>query len=193
MLNHLDYLKIESSDKINLRLQELLAGLHVFYSNLRGIHWNIKDVNFFVIHKRTQKLYEYIAEVIDTLAERSRALGYVSEFRYTEFAKNSFIKELSMESTSSFILSVNSIVSGLSYILKNIFETRGIVDSASDYGTANVLDDIMVSLEKYLWMYKSLLSNCGCPCHEEKESDLCKDKERCDCSLYKDGCCKEKH
>ena len=122
MLNHLDYLKKDDSDKINLKLQELLSGLHVFYSNLRGIHWNIKDVNFFVIHKKTQKLYEYIAEVIDILAERSRALGYDSEFRYSEFAKSSFIKELGMESTSNFVLSVNSIVRDLSYILKNILK-----------------------------------------------------------------------
>ncbi|WKC58228.1 Dps family protein [Borrelia sp. P9F1] len=184
MLNHLDYLKKDCSDKINLKLQELLSGLHVFYSNLRGIHWNIKSVNFFVIHKRTQKLYEYISEVIDVLAERSRALGYESEFRYSEFAKSSFVKELSMESASSFSLSVNGIVNDLGIILKNIFETRGIVEDASDYGSANILDDIMVSLEKYLWMYRSLMSHCECTGCEGKS---------CKCSSYEGKDCKGEH
>ncbi|UER67838.1 Dps family protein [Borrelia sp. BU AG58] len=174
MLNHLDYLKEDYLKKINRKLQELSSGLHVFYSNLRGIHWNIKGVNFFVMHKRTQKLYEYIAEVIDVLAERSRALGCDSEFRYSEFAKSSFIKELSIESTSNFDLSVKSIVNDLEVILGTIFEIRGIVEDASDYGSANILDDIMAALEKYLWMYRSLLGHCGCSCCEDK-------------------CCKEKH
>ncbi|UGQ16345.1 Dps family protein [Borrelia sp. RT5S] len=188
MLNHLDYLKKDHSDKINLKLQELLSGFHVFYSNLRGIHWNIKSVNFFVIHKRTQKLYEYISEVIDVLAERSRALGYESEFRYSEFSKNSFVKELSMESTSSFSLSVSGIVRDLGIILKNIFETRGIVEDASDYGTANVLDDIMVSLEKYLWMYRSLMGHCECSCCKEK---CCKEK-CCEGKTCEEKCCEGK-
>ncbi|AHH03687.1 Neutrophil-activating protein A [Borrelia nietonii YOR] len=162
MSNHLSYLKKDDLDKINLKLQELLAGLHVFYANLRGIHWNIKDINFFVIHKKTEKLYDYVAEVIDIIAERSRALGYDSEFRCSEFIKKSFINEISLDATSSLMPSINSIVSNLKDILKNISETRCFIDSTSDYGTANVLDDIIVSFEKYLWMYSSLLSGCGC-------------------------------
>ncbi|WP_445436124.1 Dps family protein [Candidatus Borreliella tachyglossi] len=189
MTNHLDYLKKDDLDKVNLKLQELLAGFHVFYSNLRGIHWNIKDVNFFVIHKKTQRLYEYVGEVIDILAERSRALGYDSEFRYSEFTKKSFIEEISLQTTSSFNSSIQSIIRNLSDILKNIFETRCVVDSACDYGTANVLDDIITAFEKYLWMYKSLLCECECPCHDQECSNTSEGKDSCD---YKE-CCKDKH
>ncbi|AHE63000.1 Dps family protein [Borrelia parkeri] len=174
MANHLNYLKTEDLDKINLKLQELLAGLHVFYANLRGIHWNIKDINFFVIHKKTEKLYDYVAEVIDILAERARALGYDSEFRCSEFIKKSFINEISLDITSSLEPSINSIICNLNDILKNMSKTRCFVDSTSDYGTANILDDIIVSFEKYLWMYRSLLSDYECPCHKR-------------------GCCSEKH
>ncbi|APR65116.1 DNA starvation/stationary phase protection protein [Borrelia anserina] len=168
MTNHLSYLKKDDLDKVNLKLQELLAGLHVFYANLRGIHWNIKDINFFVIHKKTEKLYDYVSEVIDILAERSRALGYDSEFRCSEFIKKSFIEEISLDITSNLVLSINSIVCGLNDILKKMSEIRCFVDNTCDYGTANVLDDIIVSFEKYLWMYGSLLSDCDCPCHKKE-------------------------
>ncbi|UPA18150.1 Dps family protein [Borrelia puertoricensis] len=167
MSNHLNYLKADDLDKINLKLQELLAGLHVFYANLRGIHWNIKDVNFFVIHKKTEKLYDYVAEVIDILAERTRALGYDSEFRCSEFIKKSFINEISLDITSSFEPSIRSIVCNLNDILKNMSKIRCFVDSTSDYGTANILDDIIVSFEKYLWMYRSLLCDCESSCHDK--------------------------
>ncbi|WP_024653358.1 Dps family protein [Borrelia persica] len=161
MENHLSYLKKEDSGKIHLALQELLAGLHVFYANLRGIHWNIKDINFFVIHKKTEKLYDYVGEVIDIIAERSRALGYDSEFRCSEFMKRSFIKEISLDVSSSLIPSIKSIVCNLNDILQNMSKTRYFINTTFDYGTANILDDLIVSFEKYLWMYKSLLGDCA--------------------------------
>ncbi len=55
MEKYLSYIKKDDLDAIQLKLQELLASLHIFYSNLRGIHWNIKDTNFFVIHKKNSK------------------------------------------------------------------------------------------------------------------------------------------
>ena len=51
----------------------------------------------------------------------------------------------------------------------------------------------MVALEKYLWMYKSLVNHCECPCHEGKKSDLCEDKDSCKCPCHEDECCKDKH
>ncbi|WP_024654949.1 Dps family protein [Borrelia hispanica] len=167
MENNLGYLEKENSAKIHLALQELLAGLHIFYANLRGIHWNIKDINFFVIHKETEKLYDYVAEVIDIIAERSRGLGYDSEFRCSEFIKKSFIKEITLDVSSSLIPSIKSIICNLGDIIKNMSKTRCFIDSTSDYGTANILDDIIVSFEKYLWMYKSLLNGCACVCNNE--------------------------
>ncbi len=94
MEKYLSYIKKDDLEEIHLKLQELLASLHIFYSNLRGIHWNIKDTNFFVIHKKTQDLYEYIEKIIDIVAERSRMLGYDSEFRYSEFIKNPLLRSL---------------------------------------------------------------------------------------------------
>ncbi|WP_210371495.1 Dps family protein [Borreliella garinii] len=173
MEKYLSYIKKDDLEEIHLKLQELLASLHIFYSNLRGIHWNIKDTNFFVIHKKTQDLYEYIEKIIDIVAERSRMLGYDSEFRYSEFIKKSFIKELNIESTSDFLLSMQSIVCSLAEILKNIFEMRKLIDTACDYGTANIMDDIMSDLEKHLWMHKALLENCDCFCHDEHKCCEC--------------------
>ncbi|AHH04714.1 hypothetical protein BmHC_00705 [Borrelia miyamotoi] len=187
MTNNLSYLKKDYLDKINLKLQELLAGLHVFYANLRGIHWNIKGVNFFVIHKKTENLYDYVGEVIDILAERIRALGYDSEFRCSAFIKMSFINEISLEISSNLVPSISSIICNLNDILKNIFEIRCFVDSKSDYGTANVLDDIIAYFEKYLWMYRSLLNNCKCSCDKDDCKCSC-DKDDCKCSCDKDDC-----
>ena len=37
-------------------LQQLLADFQVFYTNLRGLHWNVKGKNFFVLHSQFENL-----------------------------------------------------------------------------------------------------------------------------------------
>ena len=36
-------------------LQQLLADFQVYYTNLRGFHWNIKGHDFFVLHSQFDK------------------------------------------------------------------------------------------------------------------------------------------
>ena len=42
------------SEELAAKLNELLATYQVFYTNVRGYHWNIKDVNFFEWKKWTK-------------------------------------------------------------------------------------------------------------------------------------------
>ena len=48
----LDYTKLNASLSGNVvsALQQLLADYQVFYTNLRGFHWNVKGKDFFVMH-----------------------------------------------------------------------------------------------------------------------------------------------
>ena len=48
----------------------MLADLQVFYSNLRGFHWNVKGHGFFVLHSKYEELYNDAAEKVDEVAER---------------------------------------------------------------------------------------------------------------------------
>ncbi|EJS88815.1 hypothetical protein AAUPMB_08624, partial [Pasteurella multocida subsp. multocida str. Anand1_buffalo] len=41
-----------SSEKLAKELNNLLANYQVFYTNVRGYHWNIKGVNFFELHAK---------------------------------------------------------------------------------------------------------------------------------------------
>ena len=51
-------------------LKQLLADYQIFYSNLRGLHWNIKGHGFFVLHAKFEELYDDVSEKADELAER---------------------------------------------------------------------------------------------------------------------------
>ena len=41
----------QKSKKVVKELSLLLANLHVYYMNLRGLHWNVKGQGFFQLHK----------------------------------------------------------------------------------------------------------------------------------------------
>ena len=47
----LDYIKLNESGVNNVvaSLQQLLADFQIYYTNLRGFHWNIKGHDFFVL------------------------------------------------------------------------------------------------------------------------------------------------
>ena len=50
----LEFIKLNESGANNVvaSLQQLLADFQVYYTNLRGFHWNIKGHDFFVLHSQ---------------------------------------------------------------------------------------------------------------------------------------------
>ena len=60
----LEFIKLNESGANNVvaSLQQLLADFQVYYTNLRGFHWNIKGHDFFVLHSQFEKMYDDTAE-----------------------------------------------------------------------------------------------------------------------------------
>lgn len=62
----LEFIKLNESGANNVvaSLQQLLADFQVYYTNLRGFHWNIKGHDFFVLHSQFEKMYDDTAEFV---------------------------------------------------------------------------------------------------------------------------------
>ena len=93
----LDYLHLDASAVSNVvaSLKQLLADYQVFYTNLRGFHWNIKGHGFFVLHGKFEDMYNNAAEKVDELAERILMLGGEPENKFSEYLKVARVKEVS--------------------------------------------------------------------------------------------------
>jgi len=59
-----DYLQLDSksTERTVDGLQKLLANLQLYYTNLRGFHWNVKGVEFYGLHAKLEEFYDDTAE-----------------------------------------------------------------------------------------------------------------------------------
>ena len=60
---------------------------------MRGYHWNIKGVNFFELHAKFEEIYTDLVQKVDEVAERILTLGYTPHNGYSQYFKDSRIKE----------------------------------------------------------------------------------------------------
>lgn len=142
----------ELADKLNT----LLADYQVFYMNARGYHWNIKGDKFFELHLKFEELYNDALLKIDEVAERVLTLGYTPMHTYTDYLKNSDIKE--SKNVSEGDKAVSLILDGFKKILEAEREILDLSEKANDEGTNSLMSDYIPQQEKLVWMYSSYLN-----------------------------------
>lgn len=142
----------ELADKLNT----LLADYQVFYMNARGYHWNIKGDKFFELHLKFEELYNDALLKIDEVAERVLTLGYTPMHTYTDYLKNSDIKE--SKNVSEGDKAVSLILDGFKKILEAEREILDLSENANDEGTNSLMSDYIPQQEKLVWMYSSYLN-----------------------------------
>ena len=145
------------SEDLAAELNKLLANFQLYYQNARGLHWNIKGKHFFELHVKFEEIYNDAQLKIDLVAERILTLGFTPLHTFTDYLKNSSIKEGTNISDAK--TAVELIVSNLQTII--ILE-RAILKTAEkldDEGTNTMLTDFITQQEKEIWMYSSWLKN----------------------------------
>lgn len=144
-----------ASSEIQAGLDVLLANLHVYYQNLRGVHWNIRGRNFFQLHEKFEELYNDTQLKIDEVAERILTLGGTPSHTYSAYLANNKL-EIG-ENVKDDEPSVRLIHGNL---LSLIDIERPLIELASengDEGTADMITGFMSEQEKTAWMFRSWL------------------------------------
>ena len=157
----LDFLHLDVAGVNNVvnGLQQLLADYQVFYTNLRGFHWNIKGHGFFILHGKFESMYNGVAEKVDELAERILTLGGQPDNRFSEYLKVAKLQEVSNVSCGDEAL--KNVLDAYGYL---IGEERKVLAAASEIGdetTAAMMSDYLKEQEKMVWMLVAYYSgNC---------------------------------
>ena len=149
-------LDIDQSKILAEQLNNLLANYSIFYQNTRGYHWNIKGEKFFELHVKFEEIYTDAQEKIDLIAERILTLGFTPLHTFSDYLKQSSIKE--GKNISEAKPAVELIVNSLQTIIileRTILQTA---DTLNDEGTITLLTDFITQQEKEIWMYSSWLN-----------------------------------
>lgn len=149
-------LNTESSKNLAEKLNELLANYQIFYTNVRGLHWNIKGEKFFELHAKFEELYNDLFLKIDEIAERILTLAQSPYHSYSKFLEVSEVKEA--VNLSGAKESVQSILDAFEIILKKQREILSLSGDAEDEGTNALMSDYIREQEKLIWMYSAFMS-----------------------------------
>lgn len=148
-------MKKAGNQKVVDGLRQLLADTYVLYLKTQNFHWNVQGMHFHSLHKMFEGQYEELAEAIDTIAERIRALDAPTPASFTEFLKLTSLKEntktLTAEAMLAALLYDHESVIAQGENLFNTFQKCG------DEVTGDLMLSRLDAHQKTAWMLRSTL------------------------------------
>lgn len=83
----------ENRQAIANALSRVLADSYVLYLKTHNYHWNVTGKLFHPLHEQFEVQYSELAEAIDVIAERIRALGFRAPGTFKEYRELTSIEE----------------------------------------------------------------------------------------------------
>jgi starvation-inducible DNA-binding protein len=136
-------------------LSRLLADTYTLYLKTHNFHWNVTGPMFETLHLMFERQYIELANAVDLIAERIRALGVFAPGSYTQFSKlASIAEETGVPDARTMI---KQLVEGQEAVVRSARSIFPVVDRAQDQPTNDLLTQRMQAHEKAAWMLRSLL------------------------------------
>lgn len=145
----------ESQQSVAQKLKVLLADSYLLYLKTQNFHWNVTGPNFHSLHVMFEGQYTELADAVDTIAERVRALGQIAPGSFKEFSELTTLNEAGVVSEGSDML--KELSSDHESIIRSLREMMPMVTKVDDEVTLGLLTDRMSVHEKMAWMLRSSL------------------------------------
>lgn len=137
-------------------LKIVLANSYSLYLKSQNYHWNVVGPNFQSLHALFEEHYTDLAEAVDEIAERIRAIGSPAPGGFEAFT------QLRTVSDGKDSINAKEMVTDLAkdheevlQSIKNCFNTA---QTKNDEVTLALMTDRMTFHEKAIWMLKSSLA-----------------------------------
>jgi starvation-inducible DNA-binding protein len=147
----------DAIDPVVAKLNGLLADYQVFYTNLRGLHWNIRGDKFYELHELYEEYYDEVAEKIDEIAERIVMLGGVPANTFSDYLKVSRVKEVS--GVFDWKTGVSNVLGTIQLLLDELRALLPLAIQAKDSGTVHWVNHGIAGFEKKIWMLSAYLKD----------------------------------
>lgn len=150
-------LGLNESQSVAPILCSLLADEFVLYTKTRKYHWNVTGKDFITLHQLFEEQYTALADTIDEIAERIRALGVIAPGTLSEFQQMTRLKEAPGQNPDAKGM-IQDLLSDYEQIIRTMRSDARIVDEEHhDAGTSGFLESLLETHEKTAWMLRSHL------------------------------------
>lgn len=149
---------LKSDDRVDMaeKLGDVLASTYVLYQKTQSVHWNVTGPMFVSVHKMTEAQYEDLADSVDDLAERIRALGAKTPVGLSTYINASTIDDQTEWGDVDAML--RQLSSDNIAVANQMREAVKTAEKANDVFTADLLTSRIGALEEASWMLSASLS-----------------------------------
>jgi starvation-inducible DNA-binding protein len=136
-------------------LKNALADTYALYIKTQNYHWNVTGPNFPALHLLFESQYEDLAEAVDLIAERIRALGSKTPTSFTVFNDAKTISD--GDENADWTTMVKNLADDQLAINKTLNKAMSAAKAEDDEATINLLADRLTLHDKNHWMLKASL------------------------------------
>jgi starvation-inducible DNA-binding protein len=145
------------NDNLTL-LKRVLSDTFILYMKTYAVHWNFVGPNFFSIHKMTEGQYQELAEAVDEIAERVRALGHETPISLGDILDDADLHEIKAGKISAGAM-LEELTRGHELLAKRAKEAADAADKANDDYSNDMMVKRIGAHQKAGWMLRSVLKS----------------------------------
>lgn len=139
------------------QLSKILADEFVLYSKTLNAHWNVEGPDFHAVHLYLETLYNEQQDIVDTVAEKIRALGHYVPAQLSKYLELTHLSEKSLDKNDSQSLFADLLEDHESIIIFLRENINPIADKLKAEGISDYITGLMEYHEKTAWMLRSHL------------------------------------
>lgn len=137
------------------QLSKILADEFVLYSKTLNAHWNIEGPDFHAVHVYLETLYNQQQEIVDTVAEKIRAIGHYVPAQLNKYLELTHLSDKAPEKNDSQTLFAELLSDHESIIVFLRENIKPIADDLKAEGISDYITGLMELHEKTAWMLRS--------------------------------------
>jgi starvation-inducible DNA-binding protein len=136
--------------ELHKQLKFVLADSYALYLKTQNYHWNVTGQNFPELHRLFEEQYKELAEAIDLIAERIRAVGETAPGGFKAFLALTSIED--GNETHKSLAMVKDLHQSHKQVVATLKKTLAAAHQADDETTADLMIQRITAHEKSVWM-----------------------------------------
>ncbi|MEO5788957.1 MAG: DNA starvation/stationary phase protection protein [Gelidibacter sp.] len=140
------------------QLSKILADEFLLYNKTLNAHWNVEGPDFHTVHVYLETLYNKQQKIVDTVAERIRAIGHYAPGQLSKYLELTHLSEKSLDKNDSKSLFAELLEDHESIIIFLRENIRPTADKLKAEDISDYITGLLEYHEKTAWMLRSHLN-----------------------------------